>query len=119
MSSSPILHVAEKSELSFTDGLYYPDAFSENGFTHCCSPDQLKGVLSRYYEEKTGLILLVINPDEQRLQIRFEDTTGSGEKFPHIYAGIPQNLILNRAELPDGEKEREAFLMNIQKRLNP
>jgi uncharacterized protein (DUF952 family) len=59
------------------------------GFIHCCTAQQVAGVVQRYYQGHETLLLLEI--DETRVQepIRWEDLTDAGQLFPHVYGRIP------------------------------
>ncbi|MCW5910781.1 MAG: DUF952 domain-containing protein [Cyclobacteriaceae bacterium] len=63
------------------------------GFIHCCTQQQVEGVLSRYFKGQTGLLMLEI--DESKLQpgLRFEKSTND-ELFPHVYGAINKSAIV-------------------------
>ncbi len=91
----PLLHVAERDvfEASRTGTHYAPAAFAEEGFVHCCTDAQLAGVLQRYYRDRDDLVRLLLDADALDAPLRFEDTTGRGEAFPHIYGPIPHAAV--------------------------
>ena len=98
--SAPLLHVADRAafEASAADTHYAPAAFADEGFVHCCTPGQLPGVLERYYRGRDDLVLLLLDADALDAPLRFEDTTGRGETFPHVYGPLP--LAAVRARRP-------------------
>lgn len=63
------------------------------GFIHCCTEQQVEGVLFRYFKDQTGLLILEI--DELRLQpeLRFEKSTND-ELFPHVYGAINKSAVV-------------------------
>jgi len=58
-------------------GAYSADSLEKDGFIHCCTKDQTEGVLE-------------IDPTLLSTEIKYEDSHGSGELFPHVYG--PLNL---------------------------
>ena len=61
---------------------------------HCSKPDQLAGVVNRYYQGQTGLIVLHIDPDLVEPSIRWENPPGRNEQFPHIYGPLNLNAVI-------------------------
>ena len=80
---------------------------AEVGFMHCSgSPEQLAGVLERFYADVTER-LLVLTLDEQALaahglDVRWEPPApGAVELFPHVYGGdVPVDCV-SRVDRPD------------------
>lgn len=95
MSGEPLLHVAERDAFAARrdDSHYAPAAFAAEGFVHLCTPAQLAGVLERYYRDREDLLLLVLEADALDAELRWEDTTGRGERFPHLYGPIPRAAV--------------------------
>ncbi len=60
------------------------------GFIHGCLPEQLAGVVSRYFKGQTGLVVLRIDPSQLKPSLKWENLAVSDETFPHIYG--PLNL---------------------------
>ena len=69
-------------------------SLQSEGFIHCCTKQQVEGVLLRYFQGQTGLLILEI--DEQKLdaELRFEKSTND-ELFPHVYGTINKSAILS------------------------
>ena len=70
-----------------TRGLTY----DEVGFVHCAEPDQVAGVLERFYADVEEPLLLV-RLDARRIEaagaaLRWEKVPG-GDAFPHVYAPL-------------------------------
>jgi uncharacterized protein (DUF952 family) len=98
-----LLHVARAAELAARAGQddYVPEGFAVEGFIHCCRPEQLAGVLERHFGDRSDLVLLELDPAALPVPPVEEDTTGRGERFPHLYAGIPWRAIVRRRSLDD------------------
>lgn len=68
---------------------YRPAGLADEGFVHCSDRHQLPGVIERYYQGRDDLVLLTIDPAGLTSDVVWEDTTGRGERFPHVYGPIP------------------------------
>jgi uncharacterized protein (DUF952 family) len=87
-----ILHVTtpETWEQAQRQGEYLGDTLATEGFMHCCLPGQLSGVVSRYFKDQTGLVVLRIDSEKLKPPLKWESPPGSDETFPHVYG--PLNL---------------------------
>lgn len=96
-----LLHVARAAELAAcaAEDDYAPEAFSAEGFIHCCRPEQLAGVLERHFDDSADLVLLELDPAALPSAPVEEDITDRGERFPHLYARIPWGAMLRRTPL--------------------
>jgi uncharacterized protein (DUF952 family) len=94
--SSIILHITNHDLWNQAKGAgeYRADSLTSEGFMHCSKPDQLAGVVNRYYQGQTGLIVLHIDPDLVEPSIRWENPPGRNEQFPHIYGPLNLNAVM-------------------------
>ncbi len=84
-----ILHLASASDWERrTGGHYQPPGLEADGFVHLCTRDQLTGVVDRYYRGRDDLLLVTVRTDRLDAPLIWEDTTGSGERFPHLYGPL-------------------------------
>ncbi len=87
----PFLHVArvEDWEAAQASGAYAVPA-GPDPFTHACYPEQLPGVLERFYTgvPREELVLLEVEPDEA-LPVEVEAAADGAGDFPHVYGPIP------------------------------
>ncbi|MBX2898382.1 MAG: DUF952 domain-containing protein [Cyclobacteriaceae bacterium] len=74
------------------DAVHVPSLQTE-GFIHCCTREQIAGVLSRYFKEKDGLLLLEIDESKLTAPVRFEVATDN-ELFPHVFGSINRSAIV-------------------------
>jgi uncharacterized protein (DUF952 family) len=72
---------------------YKPHNFAEDGFIHCCSKRQLKGVLERYFSGRADLLMLTINERKLLAELKYEQGPGN-DRFPHIYGMIDKHAIV-------------------------
>lgn len=69
-------------------GFYEPENFAKEGFIHCCTESQIKGVMARYYTTHQNLIKLIIDPARLTHRLLFELSPTLKEEFPHIYGPL-------------------------------
>ena len=67
----------------------------EEGFIHCSTPEQVPGVLSRYYASYAGdLVLLTVEPERLTAPLTWDVVnTVTGERFPHVYGPITPDAV--------------------------
>ena len=104
-----IFHIANRSDLvdlkprlrantssTLDDHLGYQcESLALEGFIHCCDRHQLKGVVSRYYQEIDDVELLLLDVDKLEAPLVHENTVGGSELFPHLYGPININAIVD------------------------
>ena len=95
-----IYHVTDQPTLDkVADDTYTCDSLEAEGFIHCCTKDQLAGVLERYYQGVTGLKLLKIDTASLTARLIYENTVGGEELFPHVYGPINMNAVVDVSNL--------------------
>lgn len=65
-------------------GELVPEGFSQEGFVHCSTLDQLSGTIGRHFPGAEALILLELDPDAVAPDLRWEESR-PGEAYPHLY----------------------------------
>lgn len=70
-------------------GEYCGDTLATEGFIHTSLAQQVTKTANRRFLGRTDLLLLAIDPELLRAELKYEDG-GEGEEFPHIYG--PLNL---------------------------
>jgi uncharacterized protein (DUF952 family) len=103
-----LLHITEQSEWEAARdaGRYAPTTLATEGFIHLSTPEQVLFPANSFYRGRSGLVLLVLDPERLTAEVRHEDTTGHGE-FPHLYG--PLNLDAVTAVLPFEPEEDGTF----------
>lgn len=76
-----------------TEDSYQTQDLAETGFIHCCTKQQMSGVLDRFFNEEQELIALKINPSKLKAKIVYELSDQQLELFPHIYGCINLNSV--------------------------
>jgi uncharacterized protein (DUF952 family) len=80
-------------------GSYSPQSFASEGFIHCSLVDQVAATATRYYLGVPDLIVLKINIQKLKSEIRTEQAP-NGSWYPHIYGELNINAV--EAEIPLG-----------------
>ena len=84
-----------------SEGEYRDDTLATEGFIHCCSPGQLAGVISRYFQGQTGLVVLRMKSERLTSPLRWESPPGSTEMFPHHYGPLNLDAVVEVVPLED------------------
>jgi uncharacterized protein (DUF952 family) len=95
VAQNMIYHVARFEDWEAHQELdhYKPPAFLHEGFIHCCSKEQIQGVLERYFKNQDNLLLIEI--DDARLKARVLYEEGSNKDFfPHVYGSINKSAVV-------------------------
>ena len=96
-----IFHIIEQSTWQETKSgtLYEGDTLSINGFIHCCTFEQIEGVLLKWFKGKRDLVILEIDPEMLTSPIKYESFEGGLEVFPHVYGPINLNAVINENQI--------------------
>jgi uncharacterized protein (DUF952 family) len=71
-------------------GSYEPPSFQREGFIHCATEEQVKGVMKRHFQEHENLVKLIIDPSRLTQKLQYDRDEEQQQDFPHIYG--PLNL---------------------------
>lgn len=71
------------------------DANLAAGFIHCCTAEQLPGVVERFFPgDNSQLLVVELSPDALTEELKWEPATDSDGLFPHIYGPINRAAIV-------------------------
>ncbi|MGD0002893.1 MAG: DUF952 domain-containing protein [Anaerolineaceae bacterium] len=92
-----IYHITRKNEIiMILNGEEYTgDSLKAEGFIHCSNLDQVIDVANQRFKGQTGLVLLSIETDLVKPEIRYENLEGGKKLFPHIYGALNRDAISN------------------------
>lgn len=75
-----------------------PASLEGEGFVHCSTPEQLPGVVERFYRAEPDLVVLRIDATRAPSELRWEPPAhphpDPDERFPHLYGPIPLDAVL-------------------------
>ncbi len=90
--------------MNILDGEEYAgDTLKTEEFIHCSTLDQVIGVANQRFNGQTGLVLLCIETDLAKTEIRYENLEGGKKLFPHIYGALNRDAIRKLVYLTPGE----------------
>lgn len=70
-----------------------PPSLQAEGFVHLSAAHQVLGTLNRWFSHTDSVKLVVLRTDRLGESLKWEDTHGHGDDFPHLYAPIPSEAI--------------------------
>lgn len=79
-------------------GIYKHESLFDEGFIHCSEIDQIIPVANYNFKGQSDLVLLCIENDKVRSEIRYEDLYSSGVNYPHIYGPLNTNAVIDVIE---------------------
>jgi uncharacterized protein (DUF952 family) len=101
----PIIHHITKRESwdeAKTIGFYSTPTFTDEGFIHCSTPEQIIATANRHYHGQTGLLLLSIETKRVTVPIVYENLVGGEQQFPHIYGQLNLDAVTEVKEFEPG-----------------
>ena len=89
-----IVHLCNRSawRAALQIGEYRPPSLETEGFIHCSRPGQIVDVANRFYPGAWDLVLLWIDPQQVRAEIRWDAV--DEQVFPHIYGPLNLTAVL-------------------------
>jgi len=100
-----IYHITRKSdwEDAKNKGVYrHCTLDSGEGFIHCSTADQILSVAHYLFRGMKDLVILIIELDKVKAEVKFENLEGGFRKFPHIYGTINLDSVIEIADFPAG-----------------
>ncbi|HEV7680909.1 MAG TPA: DUF952 domain-containing protein [Pyrinomonadaceae bacterium] len=97
-----IFHITTREAFRKEAASYGPEKFQAEGFIHCSTPDQVVKVADARFRGQTGLVLLCIDTDKVKAEIRYENLEGGEELFPHIYGELNTDAVFEVSEFEPG-----------------
>lgn len=74
--------------------IYIGDTFSEQGFIHCCLPNQVDAVIKKWFPGRDDIKLLSIDTEKLSANLVLENLEGGEELFPHIYGPLNMDAVV-------------------------
>jgi len=80
----------------------------QDGYIHFSTESQVRETVEKHFQGKTELLLLIVEIDRLGHEIKWEESRG-GQLFPHLYAPLAIEAVVEVIELPIGKDGRFAF----------
>jgi uncharacterized protein (DUF952 family) len=93
-SNELLFHIAPAAAWAQGADPFVPDGFAADGFVHCCTRRQVVHVANAFFRGRSDLVLLLVDATRVSAPIRFENTNGGPELFPHVYGALPRAAIV-------------------------
>lgn len=86
-------------------GAYSAPSLEAEGFIHLSRPQQILGVLGRYYAGREGLLLLQVAQEKVTAPVKYEGA--AADPFPHVYGRLNLDSVVgvHGIALKDGKHE--------------
>ena len=96
-----IFHVTTSGEWeqARSQGYYEAASLATEGFIHCSTAEQVKGVIERYFAGVPDLIKLSIDSSKLQAPLKFELAPSINQEFPHIYGRLNLDAVTNAERL--------------------
>ena len=90
-----IFHITTREQWNHAAlaGKYQADSLLTEGFIHCSTKAQLESSGRRHFAGQTGLVVLAIDPEKLRWELRWEES--HGETFPHLYGPLDLDAVIS------------------------
>jgi uncharacterized protein (DUF952 family) len=97
-----IYHVTDKEswDKAMQNDSYINPSLELEGFIHMSTRSQVAGVLERYFKNSKNLLLLHVDEQLLKAEIRYELSPSLQEEFPHVYGAINLDAVVNVESLP-------------------
>jgi uncharacterized protein (DUF952 family) len=91
-----IYHVTTKSQWdeAVSKGFFEVESLQIEGFIHMSKIDQVDGVLNRYYQNVSDLVLLHVEEKKLTAEIKYELSPSVNQEFPHVFGPININAVV-------------------------
>lgn len=95
-----ILHITHKQEWENAKklGAYCSNTLESEGFIHCSTLAQVIGSANRFFKGQKDLIILKIDADRVKPEIRYEGAE-TNNLFPHIYGALNLDAVIQLIDL--------------------
>ncbi|HNJ98348.1 MAG TPA: DUF952 domain-containing protein [Ilumatobacteraceae bacterium] len=67
---------------------------AQEGYIHCSTAEQWRGVRARFYADVTELLLLHIDESRLTAPLVYEQLGDAPAEFPHVYGPIPVSAVV-------------------------
>lgn len=96
-----IYHVVYKTswQLALQQGFYEAPSLATEGFIHLSTKEQVAGVLQRYYQNQTDLLLLEVDESKLTAELKYEIAPSVNELFPHLFGRLNLNAVTAVTEI--------------------
>lgn len=95
-------------------GAYTAASLQAQGFIHASTREQVLRTAALFYRGVKGLALLRIDAGRLSAPVRWENTEGGEELFPHLYGALNLDAVDGVADFPPGPDGTFAFPPDLE-----
>lgn len=97
-----ILHITTKIEWEKAKqtGAYTAPSLEKAGFIHCSLAKQIPPVANYNFKGQQGLIILEIDENKLKHDVKYEDLWNEGQLYPHIYGPLNIDAVVRTVPFP-------------------
>ena len=97
-----IMHITTASEWEEAkkSEIYTALSLRTAGFIHCSLVNQIESVANHIFKGQNGLVLLEIDEDKLKSEVKYEDLFNEGQNYPHIYGPLNIDAVLRVLPFP-------------------
>ncbi|MBS4537648.1 DUF952 domain-containing protein [Clostridium sp. D2Q-11] len=97
-----ILHIVkeEEWEKAKVEGIYKSQTLESEGFIHCSPIEKVIDVANYNFKGVKGLVLLCIDEEKVKSEIKWEDLYSEGREYPHIYDELNIDAVNKEYDFP-------------------
>jgi uncharacterized protein (DUF952 family) len=94
-----IYHITSRKdwENAQTAGHYAAESLAREGFIHASTAGQVADTANRYYHGQEGFVLLIIETERLKPEVRFEPVQHDGVQmyFPHVFGPLNIDAVID------------------------
>jgi uncharacterized protein (DUF952 family) len=100
-----IFHITSEREWSAAEAScrYAADSLAAEGFIHCSTEGQVARVANGAFRGQADLLVLHIDESRLAAPVKYENTEGGDELFPHVYGPIEASAVTKVSPLRSGQ----------------
>lgn len=97
-----IYHILSQAEWrdAVKNGEYRAASLATEGFIHCSTATQVVGTANRHFQGRSDLCLIRIDAKALTAPLKYENTTGGIEPYPHLYGPLNLAAVTGVAPMP-------------------
>lgn len=100
-----ILHCMKKSEWEKKKDkeCWGQESIDANGFIHCSTIEYFWRVAPNFYNTAEEFVLVCIDEDKLKSEVKYEEWDNTGRCYPHIYGLVNNDAVVNVLPFLKGE----------------
>jgi len=76
------------------NGKYVAESLQTQGFIHMSTEQQVIQIANSFYKDSEDLVLLYVDSEKIKGDMKWEGKDEIGEDFPHLYASLPLEAVV-------------------------